>query len=63
VAVLEDMGMESAAIVRPGPVNGATHYLKIPRYQLGDLDYPGLALFKLTRAYPALQAIRPAMGL
>ena len=58
VAVLKDMGAESAVTIRPGSINSGTHRLKIPRYQLGDLDYPGLALLKLTRAYPAVQAIR-----
>ena len=58
VAVLERMGAQSATTTRPGPLNGESNLLKIPRYQLGDLDYPGLALFKLTSAYTALKAIR-----
>jgi peptidoglycan/xylan/chitin deacetylase (PgdA/CDA1 family) len=58
VAVLEGMGARSAVTTRPSPVDNRSHLLKIPRYQLGDLDYPGLSLFKLTAAFPALNAAR-----
>lgn len=58
VSVLAEMGAVSAVTTQPGPIDAKSHLLKIPRYPLGDDDYPGLALFKLTSAYPALQAAR-----
>lgn len=58
VAVLAEMGALSAVTTHSGPVHAGSHLLRIPRYPLGDDDYPGLALFKLTSAYPFLQATR-----
>jgi peptidoglycan/xylan/chitin deacetylase (PgdA/CDA1 family) len=55
VAVMRELGARSAVTCQPGALDRARPVLELPRYCLGDADYPGFALFKTTGTYAALQ--------
>ena len=57
VSAMKHCGASSACTLDPAPTTTMTSSLKIPRYCLGDADLPGVALFKLTPFYKAIQAL------
>ncbi|MCZ6863643.1 MAG: polysaccharide deacetylase family protein [Alphaproteobacteria bacterium] len=57
VSALKHCGASSACTVDAAPTTAMTSPLKIPRYCLGDADFSGVALFKLTRFYKAIKEI------
>ncbi len=55
VSALNHRGASSACTVDAAPTTAMTSPLKILRYCLGDSDFSGVELFKLTRIYKAIK--------
>lgn len=62
LAELEDMNVRSAATTHPGPLTGRVYPLTIPRSSIEDIDYPGVALFKLMGPYRFLKRLQAGLG-
>lgn len=58
VKIARDLRAVSAVTTRPAPVEATDDVLQLPRYIVGDADYPGAALLKLTSVYAHWQTSR-----
>ncbi len=59
LSVLADIGVDSAATTNRFSFGDASSLLELPRFGVGDMDYPGFALFKMTSLYNVLKRAGP----